>query len=71
MNDPRLTVQTSKVQLKDSSGTEVGTDTNPVEVESRDYDSYSVFGDILTELKKMNIQLSILTDQIIRDLDVQ
>jgi hypothetical protein len=71
VNDPRLTVQTSKVQLKDSSGTEVGTDTNPVEVESRDYDSYSVFGDILTELKKMNIQLSILTDQIIRDLDVQ
>jgi len=71
MNEPRLTIQTDKVQLKNSSGTEVGTTSNRLQVESRNTDTFTIFNDILKELKKINLSLALITDTKIENLDVE
>ena len=70
MNEPRLTVQTDRVQLKDSSGAEVGTADNRLETESRDTDTFTIFSNMLTEMKITNLYLSIMTDMKIEKSDI-
>ena len=69
MGEPRLTIQTDKTQLKDSSGTEIGTSTNPLIV--REGGSLTSFGEIqvapLTPLIQLtfpyNINPEIISDR--------
>lgn len=68
---PRLTIQSDKTQLKDSSGTEIGTADNRFNVDSRNDESLSIQGDILKELKKITMHLALITDVTIQNKDVE
>lgn len=70
MPEPRLTVQSDRTQLKDSSGVEIGTKDNRLEVEASNTDIYNIINDLLREQKKTNMYLSIANDLIIEDTEI-
>ncbi len=72
MNEPRLTVQTDRVQLKDSSGEEVGNSDNPLNVEGNFEGSIlDRLDDLICELKIANRHLSEITGSKIGKEDLE
>ena len=70
-NFQRIYKTGNDANLVDGSGDEVGTSNNRFEVESRDTDTYTIFNNILLEMKKMNLHLSLITDTLIINADVE
>jgi hypothetical protein len=80
MSDRGKLGQDRYVRIVDKDGNQIGdTGSTPLEVNVKDSanitveqpDLYTTFTDILRELKKMNIQLSIMTDNLVTNQDVE
>ena len=74
--------QIQDVILVDEEGDNIGSGSNPINTKITDVgsdvkfevqqpDLYTTFNDILKELKKMNLQLAIMTDSLITNQDVE
>lgn len=65
------------VRIVDADGNQIGDTDTPISVTgitniiAEQPDVYTTFNDILKELKKMNLQLAILTDSSITNQDVE
>lgn len=57
-------------ELVDSDGDAFGTATNRIQVEVSQLDLYSTFNQMLKELKKINLHLALMNDNIINDTEV-
>lgn len=57
-------------ELVDSDGVAFGTDSNRIQVEASQLDLYSTFTQILKELKKINLHLALMNDDVINDTEV-
>lgn len=57
-------------ELVDSDGDAFGTATNRIQVEASQLDLYSTFNQMLKELKKINLHLALMNDNIINDTEV-
>lgn len=64
-------VSINDVRIVDGEGDRVGTESNRFEVESRNEETYTIFSNILREMKKINIHLSIISDNYISNSDVE
>jgi Na+/phosphate symporter len=67
----RLYKTGNDVRLVDSDGTNLGTEDNRLEVQSQDLNTFNIFTDMLRELKKINLHLSLMNDQIIENTEVE
>jgi hypothetical protein len=65
------------VRIVDKDGNQIGDTDTPISVTGinniivEQPDVYTTFNDILKELKKMNLQLAIMTDSLITNQDVE
>ena len=65
------------VRIVDKDGNQIGDTDTPIsvtgisKVTAEQPDLYTTFGDILKELKKMNLQLAIMTDSLVTNQDVE
>lgn len=64
-------VSINDVRIVDGEGDRVGTESNRFEVESRNEETYTIFSNMLREMKKTNIHLSIISDNYISNSDVE
>lgn len=80
MSDRGILGQDRYVRIVDKDGNQIGDDgSTPLDVNIKDSanltveqpDLYTTFNDILKELKKMNLQLAIMTDSLITNQDVE
>jgi hypothetical protein len=61
----------SSVAITDENNTKVSTFNDRLNVESRDTDTYVLFSDMLKELKKINLHLSLINDVMIQNKDLE